>query len=293
VSDALAVYRLSQVPGVGATRINRLLALARDFNCTLQDVLDTPGESDSLLTDDQRAFLNSLDGREEVEGLDEMGIELLVASDGRYPPLLRERLDDRCPPLLFCHGDARLLSGPAVAIAGSRQASARSLDCARDTAGHAVEANRVVVSGYAGGVDTAAHAAALVAGGATVLVLAEGLLRFRQKEALREVIDGGSLAIVSQFLPRTGWSTSNAMQRNQTICALAEAVFVIEAGETGGSLAAGRAALQLGVPLFVPAHPEPLPPGNRILLKEGGRPLPVGEWKMDQLLAELGDDPYA
>jgi DNA processing protein len=283
----VAVYQLAQVPGVGATRINRLLAKAREAKCSLDDALGTPETTENLLSEEQVAAYARLDCRAEVEAIEDSGVEVMFPGDGRYPRSLEKRLGPRCPPLLFCKGDGRMLSDPAISIAGSRQASAESLALARDLAVRAALGGRVVTSGYAGGVDTAAHAGALEAGGWTVLVLAEGLLRGRGKDVLSGFYDEPGLVIVSQFLPKTGWSASNAMQRNQTICALAEAVFVIEAGERGGSLAAGRAALSLGVPLFVPAGLSHQPTGNRTLLHEGARPLPEGRWTIDELLATV------
>ena len=92
----------------------------------------------------------------------------------------------------------------------------------------------------------------------------------------------GRLADGSQFGRRLGVSTQAPLvgrqchERNRTICGLVHAMIVIEAGTTGGTWAAGQAALELGVPLFVLDFPNPAPSGegNPLLLKKGGRPLP-------------------
>lgn len=85
-------------------------------------------------------------------------------------------------------------------------------------------------------------------------------------------VGSGSLAIISEFDLDTPWSVGRAMQRNGTICALGEAMFVIEAGTSGGTLAAGRTALKLGIPLFAIQYPD-RSPGNQLLIAEGATPL--------------------
>ena len=65
------------------------------------------------------------------------------------------------------------------------------------------------------------------------------------------------------------------MQRNLTILGLSRAMILIESGEKGGSMAAGREAIRLNVPLFAPVY-DGMPEsaiGNRLLLEKGARPL--------------------
>ena len=131
-----------------------------------------------------------------------------------------------------------------------------------------------IVSGYAAGVDMAAHRAALECGGTTVLVLCEGILNFNIKKEFKHIWDWERIAVVSEFLPGIPWSVRNAMQRNKTICALSRAMILIESGTKGGSIEAGRASLEMGVPLFAPVY-EGIPDsaiGNQELLKKGARP---------------------
>src|SRR5262249_15423980 len=133
-----------------------------------------------------------------------------------------------------------------------------------------------VVSGHAQGVDETAHRAALAAGGQTVLVLPEGILRFRARASLAGYLSDDNAVVISEFPPKLPWSVGNAMQRNRTICGLVHALIVIEAGTSGGTWEAGQSALELGVPLLVLDFPNPAPSGlgNPLLLRQGGRPLP-------------------
>jgi len=132
-----------------------------------------------------------------------------------------------------------------------------------------------IISGYASGVDMTAHKAALEAGGTTTLVLAEGILNFKIKRALKDVFDESRVLILSEFLPGIPWSVRNAMQRNSTICSLSQVMILIEAEKKGGSISAGRTSLKMGRPLFAPVY-EGMPPtasGNRILLSQGAHGL--------------------
>jgi predicted Rossmann fold nucleotide-binding protein DprA/Smf involved in DNA uptake len=83
------------------------------------------------------------------------------------------------------------------------------------------------------------------------------------------------VVVVSEFLPGIPWSVHNAMQRNSTICGLSHAMILIEARASGGSMAAGKASLELGVPIFAAVYdgmPESAE-GNRELLALGARRL--------------------
>jgi hypothetical protein len=93
-----------------------------------------------------------------------------------YPAVLGERLGSGIrPPVLFGRGDLSLLSLQAVAVVGCRAASEYGLDVAEELGDAVARAGGCVVSGLALGIDTAAHAAALDAGGATIGVLGCGV----------------------------------------------------------------------------------------------------------------------
>jgi DNA processing protein len=161
-----------------------------------------------------------------------------------YPPGLT-RLPR--PPRL--DGCGLLPAAPAVAIVGSRAASAAALATAAALAGHAVARGWCVVSGGAIGVDSAAHRGALAAGGATVVVLGTGLdvvYPERNRGLYSEVVAAGG-ALVSMFRrgepPRRG----HFVARNAVIAAWAEAVVVVAAERGSGSLSTAAAARRLGV----------------------------------------------
>ncbi|MFH1672523.1 MAG: DNA-processing protein DprA [Pseudomonadota bacterium] len=163
----------------------------------------------------------------------------------------------------------------SAGFCGSRKASQKGIATARDCADQLSRKGINIVSGYAAGVDMATHKAALECGGTTTLVLCEGILHFRKKRDLKDMWDWERIAVVSEFLPGVPWNARNAMHRNSTICALTSAMILIEAASKGGSIAAGRTCLKMGIPLFAPVY-EGMPEtavGNRELLGQGAQEL--------------------
>lgn len=182
----------------------------------------------------------------------------LHPGDRSYPPSLR---DLRPPPdPLWISGDPTVLALPAVAIVGTRRMSPYGERVAAEVAAALAAAGIVVVSGLAQGIDTAAHRAALAAGGRSVAVLGEGLTshaaaaRGRGGALARRLAASG--ALVSTYdpeLPPQGWMFA---KRNALIAALGAAVVVVEAPFGSGALITAADARKLGRPLY--AVPGPL-----------------------------------
>lgn len=172
-------------------------------------------------------------------------------------------------PIIFYRGNKELLYSDGVGMCGSRHVSARGLDAASRCGALATEKGMSVVSGYAAGVDTATHLAALRSGGSTVVVLAEGMDHFRVKRAFSNDFDWDRIVVVSQFAPSQPWRAHAAMARNGIIFGLPKALLVVEAGEKGGTLAAGEGALKLGRTVIAVEFGDETPPGNRVLIEKG------------------------
>lgn len=198
----------------------------------------------------------------------------VVSDDIRYPARLLAL--DRPPRELYAAGNLTLCDRPSVAIVGSRHSSEHGLKTAGRIAQAVGEAGIVVVSGYAKGVDTAAHRAALEAGGDTVFVLPFGFKHFHVKRELKLLVRPERVLAISQFPFGQPWFASAAMKRNEVVCALADSVIVVEAGESGGTVEAARTAQVLRKRLYVVdfEHPAPSASGNaRLITILGGRPL--------------------
>lgn len=203
-----------------------------------------------------------------AEDLASRGFDVLVHGEMPYPASLDDLRNP--PPFLFFAGALELLDRDGVGMCGSRRASEAGLRAARACGLAVSHAGLVVISGNAKGVDAEAHAAALDAGGATILVLAEGPLQYRPKRSVAARSDENQMLVLTQFAPRLPWHVGNAMARNGVIAALGEALVVIEAGEQGGTLDAGLQGLRIGRPVVaLEFESAATPPGNAILHSKG------------------------
>lgn len=222
-----------------------------------------------------------------AQALEATGVVAVLLGLGSYPALLASLR--QAPPVLFLRGNVDLLGMPSIGICGSRDASSQGLNAAHACGEEIARCGLVVVSGYARGVDTEAHTAALDAGGRTVMVLAEGIERFKAKRWLANGShDPLQVAAVSQFSPNQPWSVAGAMNRNAVIIGLSLGLVVIEARDTGGTLAAGLQALDERRPVLVLEFSQDMPQGNKILIRHGAIPVRGREQlreRLRQLLA--------
>lgn len=179
-------------------------------------------------------------------------------ADREYPVALRDLRP--APDPLWIDGDDRILGRPCVAIVGTRRMSPYGERVARELGGALARAGAVVVSGLAQGIDCAAHASAIDAGGPSVAVLGEGIGSFlgsargRRRRLAVSLREHG--ALVSPYPPivrAQGWMFA---KRNAVIAALSRAVVVVEAPNASGALITAADALRLGRPVF--AVPGPL-----------------------------------
>lgn len=196
------------------------------------------------------------------------GVHVLALGDPGYPERLAAIPSP--PPLLYLWGNADLLAAPSVGMCGSRDVSDRGLQAARACGEAVARQGLTVISGYAKGVDTETHVAALREGGTTIIVLAEGITHFRHKKVFgQEGLDPERTLVISQFAPTQTWNVGAAMTRNAVIAGLGRALVVIEAGETGGTLNAGLQALRMRRPVLALNFADAVPPGNKILFDKG------------------------
>ena len=175
---------------------------------------------------------------------------------GEYPAKLR---DARHPiELLYYRGAWELSENRSVAVVGSRKASPEGIARARRLAKELVTRGFTVVSGLAAGIDTAAHTAALDAGGKTIAVVGTplGTVYPSENRALQELIATDFL-VISQIpvlrYARQGPGQNRFFfpERNITMSAMTEATVIVEASETSGTLTQARAAIHQGRKLFI------------------------------------------
>ncbi len=181
------------------------------------------------------------------------GNYLLIDDEG-YPGSLKSRLGNRAPSVLFVRGNPELINKKVVGFCGSRHATEKGISISNDIVAELVKNDIVICSGYATGVDTAAHKMTLDSGGSTVIVLPNGFDAFKIKKELSDSWDWDRILIISEFENNIGWSVARAMLRNNTIVGLSDAMVLVEARDKGGSYEAGLTSIKLSVPLFVVYH---------------------------------------
>ncbi|HSJ31185.1 MAG TPA: DNA-processing protein DprA [Longimicrobiales bacterium] len=204
--------------------------------------------------------------------IDSDHIHVIAHGDALYPELVRLRLGAHAPPVLFARGALELLAAPGIAIVGCRKASEYGLDLADQIGGGVARAGGCVVSGLALGIDAAAHAAALEAGGTTIAVLGCGIdIHYpRQNTGLQDRIAREGL-LLSELLPGQTPRQHTFPHRNRIIAALSVAVVVVEAGEKSGAVATGNHAANQGVPVYCVPNAIHLPNAQGIfsLIRDG------------------------
>ena len=187
-------------------------------------------------------------------GISQFGVRVHGARE--YPHRLRDA--EHPVGLLYFQGTWDLVNTPCVSVVGTREATEGGKRRAAKLARLLVADGFTVMSGLARGIDTAAHRAAIAAGGSTIAVLGTPITSYypRENRGLQRQIAARHL-VISQ-VPIVRHSNQHCrdnsrffLQRNATMSALSEGTVIVEAGEASGALVQARQALKQGRKLFV------------------------------------------
>src|SRR3990172_11731833 len=278
--------QLSLTPGLSAAAIRALL---RQFGLP-QNILER--KRTELAPHAGGAALEALDS-DEVRGavaraLDwaaEQGNHVVTLSDPAYPKTLLYISDP--PPLLYARGRLELLNRAALAIVGSRNATAQGALNAEAFAKALSDAGLTIVSGLALGIDAAAHRGGLAGASSTIAVLGTGMdIVYPRRNAQLAAEIGARGLLLSEFPLGTSAVTHNFPRRNRLISGLSRGCLVVEAALASGSLITARAAAEQGREVFaVPGSiHSPLSRGCHALIKSGAKLVESAQ----DLLQELG-----
>jgi DNA processing protein len=238
------VALLRRASAIPADRIEKAGSAA----ALLHAALAADGDQFTLLAPDAAPLLDR--AAADIARWQARGYRLLSVLNSKYPANLRE-VHDR-PPLLFVDGSLQPEDARAIAIIGSRAASDAGRRTAAAFATAFASAGLTVLSGLAAGIDTAAHAAALHAGGRTIAVIGTGLDHVYPPENAplqRTIASAG--AVVSQFWPETRPDRTTFPRRNAVMSGLSRGSLIIEAGPRSGARIQARHALAHGRPVFL------------------------------------------
>jgi DNA processing protein len=211
---------------------------------------------------------------EERRKAEELEVRILTRADHDYPAALEELALP--PAVLYQRGRPEALAPRrALAIVGARKMDGYGRECARHFAHELAKAGVSIVSGFAIGIDSLAHDAAIEAGGATVAVLGCGLdIDYPAQSRARAAAIAEKGALISEF--PLGWPPRpyNFPIRNRLIAALSGATLVIQAKLRSGSLITAHHALDLGRDVFaVPGRIfDELAMGTNNLIADGAHP---------------------
>ena len=198
------------------------------------------------------------------------GLHIITRADTAYPQRLKKHLGASAPPFFHAIGNLALTNPPqALAVVGSRNANPADLNATAELARRAAQAHITINSGGARGVDEAAMCAALDAGGYSVGILPDNLLRASTSRKWRSALQAGQLLLLTAF------NSGNAMTRNRYIYTMSDAAAVIHAGQKGGTISgAGENLKHRWVPLWVKPCDDPAA-ANATLVAQGGHWLPA------------------
>lgn len=262
-SERIASLRLIRSAHVGPVTFRELLALFGSADAALSALPDLARRAGRPI-----APCSESDARRELEAAAKAGARPLFVVEAGYPRALAAI--EAPPPLVYVRGRMELLARPALAIVGSRAASAAGIKLARQFAHEIAAAGVVIVSGLARGIDAAAHEASLAAG--TVAVLAGGAdVVYPPEHAALQARIGTEGALLTEQPPGFAPRAKDFPRRNRLISGLSHGVVVIEAARRSGTLVTARLAAEQGREVFaVPGHPlDPRAEGTNQLLKSG------------------------
>lgn len=210
-----------------------------------------------------------------AESFFSQGFEIIPITSPEYSKTLKNNLKAaHSPAILYIKGNKKILEEKSIAIVGSRDASETALKFTDNIAKLASKEFKVVVSGFAKGVDKQALDSAINYKGQSIIVLPQGIMTFGSgfKNYYKQIIDGDVL-VLSTFFPKAPWKAELAMARNPIIYGLANEIYVAESSEKGGTWSGVVDGLKKGRKIFVRQTEPNEKNANHILIQKGAVPV--------------------
>jgi DNA processing protein len=280
IKDAAYWIALAHLPKWGHSKINNLIIkFFHEFKISIEEFFHlSENEWKDLYSlenkeiDDLRKVKSELANNAFLaESLFNEGFELIPITSTEYSKTLKGNLKTaHAPALLYVKGNKQIMSEKSVAIVGSRNASEVSLTFADNIANLASKEYKVVVSGFAKGVDKQALDSAIKYKGQSIIVLPQGVMTFGTgyKTYYKQIVDG-DLLVLSTFFPKAPWKPELAMARNPIIYGLASDIYVAESSEKGGTWSGVIDGLRKNRTIYV-RNPEPSEKNANLLLIQKG-----------------------
>lgn len=208
-----------------------------------------------------------------VEDLLEQGYQIIPITSQDYSPTLKKNLGKTyAPPVIYTKGNLKIMKEKSIAIVGSRIANDISLEFTDNVAKKASKDYKVVVSGFAKGVDKQALDSAIKYKGQSIIVLPQGITTFQSgfKKYYKQIIEGDVL-VLSSFHPKAPWSVQLAMARNPIIYGLASEIYVAESSDKGGTWSGVMDGLRKERSIYIRKSNPNEKNANNLLILKGGK----------------------
>ena len=258
---------LAHLPRWGYLKINRLIIKFYHENRISIEEFFHSSENDweTKYSLDEKQIFDLQQAKSELgsnaflaESFLSQGFELIPIVSPEFSKTLKGNLKAaHSPAVLYVKGNKKILEEKSIAIVGSRDASEVALKFTDNIAKLASKEYKVVVSGFAKGVDKQALDSAINYKGQSIIVLPQGIMTFGSgfTKYYKQIIDGDVL-VLSTFFPKAPWRAELAMARNPIIYGLADEIYVAESAEKGGTWSGVVDGLRKGRKIFL-RKPEP------------------------------------
>ena len=185
-----------------------------------------------------------------IAEMDKHDVFAVTCFSDTFPESLRN--SDDMPYVLFCRGNAKLLSSDSLGVVGTRKITSYGKRVTRDFVATLCK-HFTIVSGLAYGVDAVAHETTLNEGGKTIAVLGGGLINVypqaNQGLADRILASGGLL--ISEYGMNATPLAYRFPHRNRLVSGLSQGLLVCQASVKSGTNSTVECALQQGRDVFV------------------------------------------
>lgn len=283
-NEAAYWIALAHLPKWGHKKINDLII--KFFHDNQISIVDFFGLSESdwknIYKLDENQIFDLRKAKSELgsnaflaESFFSQGFEMIPITSPEYSKTLKTNLKAaHSPAVLYIKGNKKILEEKSIAIVGSRAASEIALKFTDNIAKNASKEYKVVVSGFAKGIDKQALDSAINYKGQSIIVLPQGIMTFASgfKNYYKQIIDGDVL-VLSTFPPKAGWSAGLAMARNPIIYGLADEIYVAESSEKGGTWSGVIDGLRKGRKIYVRKPEATEKNANNILIQKGAVPI--------------------
>ena len=275
MNERAALLTLTHAPKIGPVTVRRLIdhfsTAAQALDATPNELAQVKGVGQGLATIIAGAR-KTIDLKSITAGMKALGLRYLIPTDDEYPAALREIYD---PPFgLFIRGEIQPSDNHGIAVVGSRRCTHYGLNATKNLCGQMARAGLTVISGFARGIDTAAHKAAIDAGGRTIAVLGSGLGNIyppENKSLADRIVEENKGAILSEFPIHMSPNKQSFPLRNRIVSGMSKGILVVEAPAWSGAMITANLAADQGRTVYAVPGPidHPTSAGCHKLIKDG------------------------